>query len=208
MSQKLQMQVDRVDFSLKSPFAITGYVFTASHAVHVTLKDGQFTGRGEGNFVYYVDEDADDLAVQLEAVKADVEAGASRLDIQSLMPRGGDEALEGYSSPVPLGADESCLHTGELGAALLRYDVINIKLDKAGGLTEALKIAELTQNAGKELMVGNFMNSSLGLAPSFVIGLMCRFVDLDGALLLANDTENGLTFDGGLVAPPSPDLWG
>ncbi|MBL4802049.1 MAG: dipeptide epimerase [Emcibacter sp.] len=129
--------------------------------------------------------------------------------IEQPLPRGGDEALEGYTSPVPLGADESCLDTSEYKTAARRYDVINIKLDKCGGLTEALKIVELAKRDGKGLMVGNMCGSSLSMAPSYVIGQFCQFVDIDGPLLLEQDIENALHYgDGGVVSIPSPELWG
>lgn len=129
--------------------------------------------------------------------------------IEQPLPRGADEPLEGFTSPVPLGADEACLHLGEFAAAARRYDVLNIKLDKCGGLTEALALVEAARRAGMALMVGNMMGSSLSMAPSFVIGQHCRFVDLDGPLLLAHDVEHGLHFgDGGEVSPPDAELWG
>lgn len=129
--------------------------------------------------------------------------------IEQPLARGADEALEGFVSTVPLGADESCLHLGEFEEASRRYDVINIKLDKCGGLTEALALANAAQLAGVELMVGNMTGSSLSMAPSYVIGQLCRFVDIDGPLLLARDVEHGLAYrDGGIVELPSPALWG
>jgi len=97
----------------------------------------------------------------------------------------------------------------EYGEAAAKYDVINIKLDKCGGLTEALRIVEAATAEGKDLMVGNMTGTSLSMAPSHVIGQFCRFVDIDGPLLLASDIEPGLSYvAGGLVAPPEPDLWG
>jgi len=129
--------------------------------------------------------------------------------IEQPLPRGGDEHLEGFRSPVPLGADESCLHLGEFDAAARRYDVLNIKLDKCGGLTEGLALVAAAQRADMALMVGNMTGTSLSMAPSYVIGQHCRFVDIDGPLLLAGDVEHGLAYrDGGRVGLPSPALWG
>lgn len=129
--------------------------------------------------------------------------------IEQPLPRGGDEALEGFTSPVPLGADESCLHLGEFDAAARRYDVLNIKLDKCGGLTEGLALARAAQDAGMALMVGNMTGTSLSMAPGWVIGQSCRFVDLDGPLLLARDIPDGLVYrHGGLVDAPGEALWG
>ncbi|KGE04388.1 dipeptide epimerase [Pseudohaliea rubra] len=129
--------------------------------------------------------------------------------IEQPLARGADEALEGFRSPVPLGADESCLHLGEFAAAASRYDVLNIKLDKCGGLTEGLALVAAAQRAGMDLMVGNMTGTSLSMAPSYVIGQYCRFVDIDGPLLLAGDVEHALAYrDGGLVGLPTPALWG
>ena len=129
--------------------------------------------------------------------------------IEQPLPRGGDEALEGFSPAVPLGADESCLHLGEFEAAARRYQVLNIKLDKCGGLTEGLALARAARAAGMDIMVGNMTGTSLSMAPSYVIGQFCRFVDIDGPLLLAGDVPHGLEYgDGGRVAPPVPELWG
>jgi L-alanine-DL-glutamate epimerase-like enolase superfamily enzyme len=129
--------------------------------------------------------------------------------IEQPLPRGADAELEGYASPIPLGADESCLDLSEYEEAASRYDVINIKLDKCGGLTEALAIAERARGEGKDLMVGNMTGTSLSMAPSHVIGQFCRFVDIDGPLLLATDIEGGLDYlPGGLVSAPEPQLWG
>lgn len=129
--------------------------------------------------------------------------------VEQPLPRGNDEALRGFTSPIPLGGDESALDLSEYEDAASKYDVINIKLDKCGGLTEALSIAHRAQADGKDLMVGNMTGTSLSMAPSHVIGQMCRFVDIDGPLLLASDIEPGLHYrPGGIVDPPRPALWG
>ncbi|ABI76473.1 mandelate racemase/muconate lactonizing enzyme family protein [Hyphomonas neptunium ATCC 15444] len=128
--------------------------------------------------------------------------------IEQPLPRGGDSELEGYKSPVPLCADESCLHRGELSQALERYDMINIKLDKTGGLTEALALAAEARKAGKALMVGNMVGTSLSMAPAFAIAQLCEFADLDGPLALRSDLVNGLVYRKGMVGPPAPEFWG
>jgi L-alanine-DL-glutamate epimerase-like enolase superfamily enzyme len=129
--------------------------------------------------------------------------------IEQPLPRGDDAALEGFESPVPLGADESCLHLGEFELAAQRYDVLNIKLDKCGGLTEGIALVRAAQARDMQLMVGNMTGTSLSMAPSYVIGQFCRFVDIDGPLLLAHDIENGLDYrPGGEVGLPSRALWG
>ncbi len=128
--------------------------------------------------------------------------------IEQPLPRGSDEALEGFRSPVPLCADESCLGISEFEQAARRYQVINIKLDKTGGLTEALELAELARSRGLELMVGNMMGTSLAMAPGFVVAQLCRFVDLDGAVFLKKDRDNPMCYQHGVVSVPQPQLWG
>ena len=325
----MKMTVETVRRPLAAPFVITGYTFTHLDAVWVTLGHDGAIGRGEGVGMYYLGENPETMSQELGSVRDAVESGATRLDVQRLLPRGGarnaldcaywdlecktagqtiwqvldiapqalvtvatigmgtpeemaakalafaaypqlkvkldalqpierlaairaarpeatlvidvnqgwsmaeletytpelanlgvamieqplprgsDSELEGYRSPIPLGADESCLDLSEYEEAASRYDVINIKLDKCGGLTEALAIAQRARAEGKDLMVGNMTGTSLSMAPSHVIGQFCRFVDIDGPLLLASDIAGGLDYlPGGVVAPPEPQLWG
>lgn len=325
----MRMTIECNAFKLTTPFAITGYVFESTDAVWVTLKEDGCSGRGEAIGVYYMDETAETIIAQLEAVRSAVEAGLTIEKIQALLPpggarngldcafwdlqakksnltiwdmlkvkpkpiatvatvgidtpekmalsatalskyanlkiklsgddpiarleairavrpdatmvvdvnqgwtydelkeyipvverlgiamieqplkRGGDEKLEGFISTVPLGADESCLDLSEYETAARRYDVINIKLDKCGGLTEGLKIVERAQADGKALMVGNMTGSSLSMAPAYVIGQFCRFVDIDGPLYFEQDIDNALKYaNGGIVSIPTPTLWG
>ena len=129
--------------------------------------------------------------------------------VEQPVKRGSDQELAGLDSPIPLGADESLIDLSEYDDVAHLYDVINIKLDKCGGLTEALDIVARAQRDGKDLMVGNMTGTSLSMAPSHVIGQYCRFVDIDGPLLLAEDITPGLSYQpGGIVDPPSPELWG
>ena len=129
--------------------------------------------------------------------------------IEQPLARGADSELEGFVSPIPLGADESCVSLAEYEEAAAKYDVINIKLDKCGGLTEALAIVEAAQKANTKLMVGNMTGSSLSMAPSFVVGQYCEFVDIDGPLLLQYDIDHGLRYTPeGRVSPPTTELWG
>lgn len=128
--------------------------------------------------------------------------------IEQPLARGHDKALQGFDSPITLAADESCLHTGELETAASRYDMVNIKLDKTGGLTEALKLARAARAMGCKLMVGNMVGTSLSMAPSFVVAQLCDFVDIDGPLLLKYDVPSGLDYNNGLVTEISPALWG
>ena len=128
--------------------------------------------------------------------------------LEQPLARGGDAMLEGFDSPITLAADESCLHMGELEAAARRYSMINIKLDKTGGLTEGLKLASAAKAKGCKLMVGNMLGTSLSMAPSFVIAQLCDFVDIDGPLLLKHDQPHGLRYDKGVVNGVNPKLWG
>jgi len=130
------------------------------------------------------------------------------LMIEQPLRRGGDSELEGYRAPLPLCADESCLHAGELEQAARRYQMINIKLDKTGGLTHALELARAARARGLGLMVGSMGGTSLAMAPSFVIGCLCDFADIDGPLLLRYDRLNGLVYSSGRVGVFSRDLWG
>jgi len=119
-----------------------------------------------------------------------------------------DAALEGYDGPVPLCADES-LHTrAELPLCARRYRVANIKLDKAGGLTEALALKAAAQAQGMDIMVGCMVATSLAMAPALILAQGAAFVDLDGPLLLAEDRKPGLTYLGSMIEPPPPQLWG
>lgn len=128
--------------------------------------------------------------------------------LEQPLPRGDDGALEGYDSPVPLFADESCLHLGELDHAARCYDGITIKLDKTGGLTEALQMAR--EGAARELrlMVGCMVATSLSMAPAHVLAQLCEFVDIDGPLLLERDRQGGLRYEGADVSVPADMAWG
>ena len=128
--------------------------------------------------------------------------------LEQPLARGGDDMLEGFESPITLAADESCLHTGELETAARRYSMINIKLDKTGGLTEGLRLARAAKEKGCKLMVGNMVGTSLSMAPSFVVAQLCDFVDIDGPLLLKYDQPLGLSYNKGVVKGFDPRLWG
>ena len=129
--------------------------------------------------------------------------------IEQPLPRGKDEELVGYDSPIPLGADESCLGLEDYAVISGRYDMINIKLDKCGGLTEGLALADRAMKDGLGVMVGNMTGTSLSMAPSYVLGQHCSLVDIDGPLLLEQDCADGLEYQpGGLVSIPTAELWG
>ena len=128
--------------------------------------------------------------------------------IEQPLKAGEDQALEGYASPVPLCADES-LHTrADLAQCARRYRVANIKLDKAGGLTEALALRAKARAAGMEVMVGCMVATSLAMAPALILAQGAEYVDLDGPLLLARDRQPGLTYVGSMIEPPPAALWG
>lgn len=128
--------------------------------------------------------------------------------IEQPLPRGADAALEGYVSPVPLCADESCQHLGELAQAAARYQMVNIKLDKAGGLTHGLALAAAARARGLGVMVGCMGGTSLSMAPAYVLGCIADFVDIDGPLLQRRDRLHGLVFNQGSVTSPTAALWG
>jgi L-Ala-D/L-Glu epimerase len=128
--------------------------------------------------------------------------------IEQPLPRGADECLEGFDSPVPLCADESCQHLGDLPAVSRRYDMINIKLDKTGGLTHALQLCDAGREAGLGTMVGCMVATSLAMAPAFILAQNCSIADLDGPLFLKYDRLDGSLYRNGLLEPPSRLLWG
>jgi L-alanine-DL-glutamate epimerase-like enolase superfamily enzyme len=119
-----------------------------------------------------------------------------------------DGALLGFESPVPLCADESCHTRADLPRIVGRYSHINIKLDKAGGLTEAVALAREAHALGLKLMVGCMVSTSLAMAPAVFLAALAEFVDLDGPLLLARDRDPGLSYEGDLIQPPPRALWG
>jgi L-alanine-DL-glutamate epimerase-like enolase superfamily enzyme len=128
--------------------------------------------------------------------------------IEQPLPRGRDSALAGYRSPVPLCADETCHDVATLPDVIGKYQYINIKLDKTGGLTEAVDLYRAAAARGLEIMVGCMVGTSLAMAPAALIGAHARYVDLDGPLLLARDREPGLVFLNGVLSPPTPQVWG
>jgi L-alanine-DL-glutamate epimerase-like enolase superfamily enzyme len=145
-------------------------------------------------------EDLDKYAEGLKALNVEMVEQPLALD--------SDEALRGYESLLPLCADESCDTRADLERLAGLYDIVNIKLDKTGGLTEAVALALQAESMGFDLMVGNMLGSSLAMAPAFVIAQRCKYVDIDGPLLQAEDCDHPLQYERGSVEPFSPDLWG
>ena len=130
------------------------------------------------------------------------------LMLEQPLPRGEDEALDNFESAIPLCSDESCQHLGELDAAVRRYQMLNIKLDKSGGLTHALELASAARERGLSLMVGCMGGTSLSMAPSHVVAQLCEYVDIDGPLLARKDREGGLIYERGMVSLPESRFWG
>jgi L-alanine-DL-glutamate epimerase-like enolase superfamily enzyme len=128
--------------------------------------------------------------------------------VEQPLPAGKDVALAQFQHIVPLCADESIHDRTGLEDLRERYDAINIKLDKTGGLTEALALVNAAQDLGFELMIGCMVASSLAMAPALLLAGPARFVDLDGPLLLAHDRPEGLAYRGSVILPSTPELWG
>jgi L-alanine-DL-glutamate epimerase-like enolase superfamily enzyme len=128
--------------------------------------------------------------------------------IEQPLPAGKDGALANFASPIPLCADESIHSRAELDEAARLYQCVNVKLDKAGGLTEALALVKAARARGLSVMVGSMVATSLSMAPAMLLAPMADFVDLDGPLLLAKDRVPGISYDRSLMAPPPPALWG
>ena len=128
--------------------------------------------------------------------------------IEQPLPKGRDEALARIKRPIPVCADESVHDSASLDALTGKYDAVNVKLDKAGGLTEALALAAEAERRGFAVMVGCMVATSLAMAPAMLVAQRARWVDLDGPLLLASDRADGLRYEGSLVYPPDPVLWG
>ena len=128
--------------------------------------------------------------------------------IEQPLPADDDALLADIARPVPVCADESIHGLDSLDAIAGRYDAINIKLDKTGGLTEALALCKAAEERGLGIMVGCMLATSLAMAPAMIVAQRASVVDLDGPLLLAKDREPGITFDGSVMQPPPPELWG
>lgn len=128
--------------------------------------------------------------------------------VEQPLPAGQDEILRRIAHPVPICADESAHQAADLDALAGLYDAVNIKLDKAGGLTAALLVRDRARALGLKVMVGCMVGTSLAMAPAVLLAQGADFVDLDGPLLLARDRQPGLSYQGSLVFPPASELWG
>lgn len=128
--------------------------------------------------------------------------------LEQPVPAGEDEWLEGFTPAVPICADEALHVAADLPVIARRYQVVNVKLDKTGGLTEALDVARAARQRGLGLMTGCMVSSSLAIAPALHIARMSDFVDLDGPIWLREDRDGGVTDEGGTLLPPAPGFWG
>ena len=320
MARTLKLRTERL--LMKQPFAIKGYVFEYMPALVAVIADGAAVGRGEASGVYYLGDDAEHMLAAAESVRGEIEAGATRAQLQTLLPRGGarnaldcalweleaaqagcqvwqlaglgqprpkittmtagadtpkamarvarafegakaiklkltgepeldcarvaavrealpdvwlsvdanqgyrlsslqtvlpifldqgvklveqplprgqEAALDGFKSPIPLAADESVLSSEDIDAQVGRFDAINIKLDKCGGLTEALVMVERARNLGLDLMVGNMAGTSWAMAAGFIVAQACDVVDLDGPLALKSDRRVKAAYRDGAI---------
>jgi L-alanine-DL-glutamate epimerase-like enolase superfamily enzyme len=128
--------------------------------------------------------------------------------IEQPLPADSDEPLADMEHPVPVCADESCHVAADVPALATRYDFVNVKLDKSGGLTEALRVVEAARDAGLGIMVGCMVGTSLGVAPATLLGYAVRYADLDAPLLIAQDRPDALAVEGSVLHPPRAALWG
>jgi L-alanine-DL-glutamate epimerase-like enolase superfamily enzyme len=201
--------------SLDSPEAMAAATAKAAHRPLLKVKLG---GEGDGARIAAVRKAAPRSELIVDAneawtadnleqnLKACAEAGVTL--VEQPLPAGHDEVLARIRRPISVCADESVHDRQSLDGLRDRYDAVNIKLDKTGGLTEALAMADAAQALGFDIMIGCMVATSLAMAPAMLLTRQARFVDLDGPLLLARDREHGLRYDGSLVHPPEPALWG
>ena len=201
--------------SLGTPEAMEAAARLAAHRPLLKVKLG---GAGDPERIAAVRRGAPDARLVVDANEAwrpetlsanlAACAAADVSLIEQPLPAGEDALLADIARTIPICADESLHDRAGLAALSRRYDAINIKLDKAGGLTEALLLAEEARTRGLALMIGCMVGTSLAMAPAMLLARHADYVDLDGPLLLARDREPGLRFEGSTVHPPTPELWG
>jgi L-Ala-D/L-Glu epimerase len=201
--------------SLGSPEAMAAATAKAAHRPLLKIKLG---GDGDGLRIAAVRRSAPESELIVDANEAwnvhNLEQNLAECAelgvtlVEQPLPAGQDEALARIRRPLAVCADESVHDRASLEGLRDRYDAVNIKLDKTGGLTEALAMADAAQALGFEIMVGCMVATSLSMAPAMLLTQQARFVDLDGPLLLARDRDDGLRYDGSTVYPPEAVLWG
>ena len=201
--------------SLGTPEAMAAATAKAAHRPLLKIKLG---GDGDGLRIAAVRKSAPESELIVDANEAwtvhnleqnlaeCAEVGVTL--VEQPLPAGQDEALARIRRPLAVCADESVHDRASLEGLRERYDAVNIKLDKSGGLTEALAMADAAHALGFEIMVGCMVATSLAMAPAMLLTAAARYVDLDGPLLLARDREDGLRYDESLVYPPDAALWG
>jgi L-Ala-D/L-Glu epimerase len=201
--------------SLGSPEAMAEAAAKAAHRPLLKIKLG---GDGDGRRIAAVRQAAPDCELIVDANEAwtpesleqnladCAQAGVTL--VEQPLPAGHDQALARIRRPLLVCADESVHDRASLDGLRERYDAVNIKLDKTGGLTEALAMADAAHALGFQIMIGCMVATSLAMAPAMLLAQQARFVDLDGPLLLARDRDGGLRYDGSLVYPPEAALWG
>jgi L-alanine-DL-glutamate epimerase-like enolase superfamily enzyme len=201
--------------SLATPEAMAAATAAAAHRPLLKIKLG---GDGDAARIEAVRKAAPESELIVDANEAwtpdNLErnlaacAGAGVTLVEQPLPAGQDEALAHIRRPIAVCADESVHDRASLNGLRARYDAVNIKLDKTGGLTEAMAMANAAQALGFEIMIGCMVATSLAMAPAMLLAQQARFVDLDGPLLLARDRDGGLRYDGSLIYPPEAALWG
>jgi L-Ala-D/L-Glu epimerase len=201
--------------SLGTPEAMASATAKAAHRPLLKIKLG---GDGDDDRISAVRKAAPESELIVDANEAwtpdNLEyhlaacANAGVTLVEQPLPAGRDEALARIKRRVAVCADESVHDRTSLAGLRARYDAVNIKLDKTGGLTEALAMADAAQALGFEIMIGCMVATSLAMAPAMLLAQQARFVDLDGPLLLAHDRDGGLRYDGSTVYPPEAALWG
>jgi L-alanine-DL-glutamate epimerase-like enolase superfamily enzyme len=201
--------------SLGSPEAMAAATAKAAHRPLLKIKLG---GDDDGRRIAAVRKAAPDSELIVDANEAWTsdnleqnlrECAEARVTlVEQPLPAGRDEVLKRIRRPLAVCADESVHDRASLDGLRERYDAVNIKLDKTGGLTEALAMADAAQALGFQIMIGCMVATSLAMAPAMLLAQQARFVDLDGPLLLARDRDGGLRYDGSLVYPPEAALWG
>jgi L-alanine-DL-glutamate epimerase-like enolase superfamily enzyme len=202
--------------SLDTPDAMAEAAAAAAHRPILKIKLG--APEGDEERIRAVRSAAPDATLLADAnegwTEANLEAhlracaDAGFALVEQPLPADGDHILAAVPHVVPICADESLHDRAGLDRLIGRYEAINIKLDKAGGLTEALDLAQAAEERGLAVMIGCMVGTSLAMAPAMLLAARARFVDLDGPLLLARDRDEGLVYDGSIVQPPSPALWG
>jgi L-alanine-DL-glutamate epimerase-like enolase superfamily enzyme len=201
--------------SLGTPDAMASATAKAAHRQLLKIKLG---GDGDDTRIAAVRKAAPESELIVDANEAwtpdNLESNLSACAnagvtlVEQPLPAGRDEALSRIRRPVAVCADESVHDRASLNALRGRYDAVNIKLDKTGGLTEALAMADAAHALGFEIMIGCMVATSLAMAPAMLLAPQARFVDLDGPLLLKHDRDDGLRYDDSLVYPPEAALWG